>query len=81
MWNVEYTDDFGEWWDGLDEGLQDAIDRSVGLLESVGPFVSRPHADTVRGSRHGNMKELRVQASGEPYRIFLRSIRGVRQFC
>lgn len=40
----------------------------MGLLERVGPFLSRPHADTVNGSRHSNMKELRTQHAGRPIR-------------
>jgi hypothetical protein len=70
MWTVEFTDEFGEWWTGLDESVQDAIDRSVRILESVGPSLGRPHVDTIQGSRHAHMKELRVQAGGDPYRIF-----------
>ena len=54
----------------VDEGVQDGIDRSVHLLESRGPTLSFPHSSDVRGSRHGNMRELRVQVGGEPYRIF-----------
>jgi hypothetical protein len=34
-----------------------------------GPLLSRPFADTISGSRHANMKELRVQHQGRPYRI------------
>jgi hypothetical protein len=33
LWDVEYTDEFGEWWRELDQDEQDAIDRSVGLLK------------------------------------------------
>jgi hypothetical protein len=39
------------------------------LLEELGPSLGRPHVDTVRDSRHANMKELRVQHQGRPYRI------------
>ena len=48
MWRVEFTDEFGRWWDTLSEDEQDAIDHSVGLLERLGPSLSRPHADTVK---------------------------------
>ena len=37
MWDVEYTDEFGEWWDGLSAGKQDDITATVGLLEYKGP--------------------------------------------
>lgn len=70
MWKVEYTDEFEEWWIELDEARQDAIDRVVGLLERLGPSLGRPYADTVKHSRHDNMKELRIQEGGDPYRVF-----------
>ena len=49
--------------------MQDAIAAHVGLLENVGPFLGRPYADTLRGSSLPNLKELRVQHQGQPYRI------------
>lgn len=64
MWEVEFTDEFGEWWDSLGELQQDAIDRAVGKLREMGPSLPRPLADTVKDSRHANMKELRVQQVG-----------------
>ena len=70
MWNVEYTDEFGDWWGTLSEADQVALDSSVRLLELLGPTLSRPHADTVNGSRHKNMKELRTQCEGRPLRTF-----------
>ena len=70
LWRIEYTDEFGEWWETLGAVEQDAVDRVVGVLERVGPALGRPHADTVKGSRHGGMKELRIQSRGKPYRVF-----------
>ena len=69
-WTVEYTDEFGEWFAALSETEQDAVDRGVRLLEALGPSLGRPHVDTVKGSRHSNMKELRTQARGKPLRTF-----------
>lgn len=68
-WEVEYTDEFEAWWDALDEGEQSAVNVSVILLQECGPLLGRPHADTVKGSRHPNMKELRIQYAGKPYRV------------
>ena len=68
-WEVEFTDEFGLWWDGLNEGEQDSVAEVVRLLERHGPLLSRPYADTVRSSRHANMKELRIQHAGRPYRV------------
>jgi hypothetical protein len=41
----------------------------VRLLETYGPELSRPHADTLNGSKHANMKELRFQAEDGVWRI------------
>ena len=41
----------------------------VGLLRLHGPNLGRPTVDTVRDSRHQNMKEVRIQHAGDPYRI------------
>ncbi len=53
----------------------DDIDRtnvlaSLLVLRQVGPQLGRPHADTVKGSSHSNMKELRIQSKGKPLRAF-----------
>jgi hypothetical protein len=69
-WEIEYTDEFGAWWAELDNTAKADIDASVTLLEEYGPSLMRPHVDTVNGSRHANMKELRVQSAGHPIRIF-----------
>ncbi len=70
MWEVEFTDEFGQWWDSLSEKEQDALAASVMLLRQLGPGLPRPHTDTVKGSRHTNMKELRTQCQGRPIRTF-----------
>lgn len=79
-WSVEYTDEFYEWWETLDEGEQDAIDRCVELLIRRGPNLPRPYADTVQGSKHKNMKELRTQHEGRPYRTFFAGREDPAQF-
>jgi hypothetical protein len=68
MWEVEFTDEFGHWWDQLDADEQESVAASVELLRQLGPQLPRPHADTVKGSRHSNMKELRTQHQGRPLR-------------
>ncbi len=70
QWEVEYTDQFGEWWNSLDSDAQEDIDVAVRLLEARGPALTRPHADTVKDSRYPNMRELRVQSKGRPLRVF-----------
>jgi hypothetical protein len=63
VWEVEYTDEFGEWWEVLDEGDQERLRTVVLKLEERSPALPRPFADTVKGSRHANMKELRPPGS------------------
>ncbi len=59
-WKVEFTDQFGGWWQTLGVAEQQMIDAAVQVLEGRGPGLGRPLADTVEGSRHANMKELRA---------------------
>jgi hypothetical protein len=68
MWEVEFTDDFGRWWDSLTEDEQDAVAVGVELIRQLGPGLPRPYSDTIKGSKHGNMKELRTQCQGRPIR-------------
>lgn len=70
MWDIEFTDEFGEWWSELSEDEQESLTVGVKLLQILGPALGRPHADTVKRSRHRNMKELRTQAHGRPLRTF-----------
>lgn len=68
-WNVEYTDEFGRWWDTLTEAEQESVDVSVRLLEAIGLQLPFPHSSGVKSSKHGHLRELRVQHAGRPYRI------------
>lgn len=68
-WEVEYTDEFEGWWHSLSEGEQDAATAYISLLEQLGPNLGFPHSSGITGSKHGHMRELRVQYQGEPYRI------------
>ncbi len=68
MWDVEFTDEFEAWWNTLEDDEQESLVVSVELLRQMGPQLSRPHADTLEGSKHANMKELRTQHRGRPLR-------------
>lgn len=61
VWEVEYTDQFRDWYERLDEEDQDALIARVELLEQLGPALGRPTVDNVHQSRHPNMKELRAE--------------------
>jgi hypothetical protein len=68
-WEVEYTDEFGEWWKTLTEDEQIDVDAHVRELERRGPMLPFPYSSDVKGSKHGAMRELRVQSVGKPLRI------------
>jgi hypothetical protein len=67
-WEVEFTDEFRQWWDALSENQQDDLAYSVGLLAELGPALGFPHSSKIFGSRHSGMRELRTQSSGRPLR-------------
>ena len=66
-WDVEYTNEFGDWWVGLAEGEQENITAVVELLAEHGPGLRFPWSSGVTGSRHGHMRELRVKAAAGRY--------------
>jgi hypothetical protein len=70
MWTIETTDTFDEWLDALDDTDRTNVLASLIVLQERGPMLSRPYADSVNGSLHSNMKELRVQSKGDPIRAF-----------
>lgn len=68
-WAVEFHEDFDPEFDALPEDVQDEIRALAGVLEQIGPLLGRPRADTLNGSRHANLKELRFDASDGVWRI------------
>ena len=60
MWEVEYTDEFEQWWLDLTQEQQEALDARVMLLAEHGPGLKRPVVGNIEASRHANMKELRT---------------------
>lgn len=68
-WDVEFHEDFeGEFAD-LSEAVQDELLAHAKLLAAVGPQLKRPRADTLNGSKHANMKELRFEADDGAWRV------------
>lgn len=67
-WRVEYTDEFKEWWVGLEEAVQDKCAVVVDLLVRDGPMLRFPYSSEIKGSEMA-MRELRIQQGGHPYRI------------
>lgn len=63
------TKDFDEWFAELDEHAQAEVIAKVELLKLLGPALGRPHADTLKGSKHANMKELRADTADKVIRV------------
>ena len=69
MWPVATTIEFDDWFAELGEPDQVEVMAKVQLLRVVGPALGRPHADTLKGSKYENMKELRARTKGAVIRI------------
>jgi hypothetical protein len=68
-WTVELHDDFVPEFGALDEDVQDELLAHITALETFGPRLGRPRVDTLKGSCHANMKELRFDASDGVWRF------------
>jgi len=70
MWEVITTELFVTWFKQQSPALKENTLAILKILREEGPRLGRPFADTVKGSQHPNMKELRIQHQGEPVRAF-----------
>lgn len=68
-WNVEYTDEFGEWWESLAVDAQESVDTIVLLLRQLGPQLPFPYSSKISGTAVTHLRELRIQHRGNPYRV------------
>lgn len=68
-WTVIFEDEFYAEFQGMPEGLQDEILAHALLLKDYGPNLGRPTVDTLKGSKHNNMKELRFDWKCGVWRI------------
>ena len=68
-WEIEFTDEFGDWWNSLSEGEQESVRSVVNLLKTAGASLAFPHSSGIATSEHGHMRELRIQYQGHPYRV------------
>lgn len=63
-WSVEFHPACEVWANGLSQPDEEALLAAIGILRDEGPNLGRPLVDTVVGSRHSNMKELRPGSTG-----------------
>jgi hypothetical protein len=68
-WDVEYTDEFGDWWGALMEEEQEDVFAVVQQLRDRGPRLPFPYSSGIEESRHSHMRKLRIQHAGRPYRV------------
>ena len=68
-WLVTYVPEFEAWLRGQTDRFREELMAHVLALQDQGPQLGRPYCDTVSGSRWPNMKELRIQHHGDPYRV------------
>lgn len=68
-WTVLFHRDFKAEFFELPEDVQDEMLVSIGFLKFAGPQLGRPRVDTLKGSKHANMKELRFKAADGVWRV------------
>lgn len=69
MWSVDATEEYLDWFRSQSPEAQEALLTKVFLLEEFGPLLGRPHADTLKGSKIKNLKELRARTQQHVLRV------------
>jgi|SRR5690625_2681129 len=71
MWEIITVDRFDRWFLSLSDSEQTQVLAKTFKLREFGPMLGRPDVDTITGTKHiKNLKELRIQYHGKPYRVF-----------
>ncbi|SDN96807.1 type II toxin-antitoxin system RelE/ParE family toxin [Ensifer sp. YR511] len=68
-YEVKFHTDFVPEWKELEMGLKELVGEVLDHLEEEGPFLGRPEVDTLEGSTHKNMKEIRVKYGQQVWRF------------
>ena len=68
-WSVDFHDEFVPEFRSLHRQVQDEVYAVAHLLKQFGPLLGRPRVDTLNGSRHANMKEMRFGATDGEWRL------------
>lgn len=66
---VYATDEFADWYDGLEERHRERVAASVDLLEQMGVTLGFPYSSAIEGSAFA-LRELRIQSHGHPILVF-----------
>ena len=79
VWEIVTVEYFDDWFLGLDASEQQDVLAAILVLEQYGPMLGRPHVDSLKGTdKVKNLKELRIQHKGKPYRVFSPLIHSAR---
>ena len=68
-WRVELADEFVPEYRNLPTSIRRTILATANILREHGPLLGRPYVDTLNGSRHANMKEMRLSTAQGEWRI------------
>lgn len=68
-WDIKFDDAFFAEAAAFDLAVRQELAACLMLLAQFGPTLKRPHCDTLNGSRHANMKELRFSADDGVWRL------------
>lgn len=68
-WEVIYAPECEPEYDALDAAVQDELAAHLIVLAQEGPQLGRPLVDTLKGSDHANMKELRFSVGRQAWRF------------
>ncbi len=63
-WSVDFHPACEAWAQELEQRDAEALLAAIRVLRDVGPTLGRPLVDTIKSSRHANMKELRPGSTG-----------------
>jgi hypothetical protein len=63
-WSVEFHPSCEAWANGLEQQDAEPLVAAIRVLRDAGPTLGRPFVDTIKGSRHANMKELPARING-----------------
>ncbi len=69
MWTIDRTDEIANWIKELDDDAKEAIYKNLLILKEFGPALGRPYVDSVKKSKHTNMKELRISNKKRLFRM------------
>ena len=68
-YEVEVSDEFKTWYEGLSAPEQNSVERVVLMLMEAGPALGFPQSTGIKDSKFSHMRELRIQHEGRPYRV------------